>query len=104
VSEIFLDKILKDCFWEYDFTKEDILDMAKSQDLSKKKFLFEKILANSTSLLKSMQIFDKNTLEDLIESYKVPKFNQEYLLRRINMLEFFFLEKPLKINELKWVA
>jgi len=97
-------EIIEDCFWEYDFTGNDIYQMAKSSDMERKKFLFSKILENSTNLIKSMKIFGKNDLRSLVESYKIPSFNQEFLKRRINILEYYFLDKPLKITELQWVA
>ena len=99
-----MDKIIKDCFWEYDFLKEDIYNMANCTDISAKKFLFSKILANSTDMIKSMKIFSKDDLKELIESYKVPSFNSEFIKRRLNMLEFYFLDKELEVTELKWVA
>jgi hypothetical protein len=98
------DKIIKDCFWEYDFLKEDIYNMANGTDINAKKFLFSKILANSTDMIKSMKIFSKDDLKELIESYKVPSFNSEFIKRRLNMLEFYFLDKELEVTELKWVA
>jgi hypothetical protein len=99
-----VDKIIKDCFWEYDFLKEDIYNMANGTDINAKNFLFSKILANSTDMIKSMKIFSKDDLKELIESYKVPSFNSEFIKRRLNMLEFYFLDKELKVTELKWVA
>ena len=99
-----VDKIIKDCFWEYDFLKEDIYNMANGTDINAKKFLFSKILANSTDMIKSMKIFSKDDLKELIESYKVPSFNSEFIKRRLNMLEFYFLDKELEVTELKWVA
>jgi len=51
-------QILKDCFWDYDFTSSDIENMVKNNDEREIKFLFGKILENSTQMLKSMEIFD----------------------------------------------
>jgi len=96
--------ILKECFWEYSFNIDDIQALAKSQDKQEQMFLFSKILGNAKELFKSMDIFEKNDLKTLIESYKIPTFNRDYMARRINMLEYYFLDKPLTINELKWVA
>ena len=96
--------ILKDCFWEYNFSEEDILSLAKSKDKQEQMFLFSKILENSQELIKSMKIFDKKDLERLIKSYTLPTFKQEYMARRLNIIEYYFLDKPLTINELKWVA
>ncbi len=96
--------IIKDCFWEYAFSEEDILSLAKSKNKQEQMFLFSKILENSQELIKSMKIFDKKDLERLIKSYTVPTFKYEYMARRFNIVEYYFLDKPLTINELKWVA
>ena len=96
--------IIKDCFWEYHFTEDDIISLAKSQDRQEQIFLFSKILENAKELLKSMKIFDKKDLESLIESYTLPTFKRDYMARRLNIIEYYFLDRPLTINELKWVA
>jgi len=96
--------ILKECFWEYDFNENDIISLAKSQDTQEQMFLFTKILENAKELLKSMKIFDESDLKRLIESYTLPSFKHDYMARRLNIVEYFFLDKPLTINELKWVA
>jgi len=96
--------ILKECFWEYNFNEEDIISLSKSQDKQEQIFLFSKILENAKELIKSMKIFDKEDLVNLIESYNLPTFKHEYMARRLNIVEYYFLDKPLTINELKWVA
>ena len=96
--------ILKECFWEYNFKEEEIISLAKSQNRQEQLFLFSKILENAKQLLKSMKIFDKSDLEILIESYTLPTFKHNYMARRLNIVEYYFLDKPLTINELKWVA
>jgi hypothetical protein len=96
--------IIKDCFWEYDFSKKDIYSMANGNDMKAKVFLFSKILANATDMIKSMKIFSKDDLDKLVESYEAPSFNNDFLKRRLNMLEFYFLGKELTVTELKWVA
>jgi hypothetical protein len=97
-------QIIKDCFWEYDFSKKDIYSMANGNDMKAKVFLFSKILANATDMIKSMKIFSKDDLGKLVESYEAPSFNNDFLKRRLNMLEFYFLGKELTVTELKWVA
>lgn len=96
--------ILKECFWEYNFNEDDLISLAKSQDTKEQMFLFSKILENSKELLKSMKIFNKSDLESLINSYNLPSFKHEYMARRLNIVEYYFLDKPLTINELKWVS
>jgi len=96
--------IIRDCFWEYNFSEDDITSLAKSKDKQEQLFLFSKILENSKHLLKSMKIFSKNDLERLTNLYALPSFKYEYMARRINIVEYYFLDKPLTINELKWIA
>jgi len=96
--------ILKDCFWEYNFNENDIISLAKSQNRQEQMFLFTKILENAKELLKSMKIFNESDLKRLIESYTLPSFKHDYMARRLNIVEYYFLDKPLTINELKWVA
>ena len=99
-----LKTILKECFWEYNFNEEDIISFAKSQDKQEQIFLFSKILENAKELFKSMKIFNESDLKSLIESYKIPTFKHEYMARRFNIVEYYFLDNPLTVNELKWVA
>ena len=97
-------RIQKDCFWDLNISIEEIKHIAKSKNVLKQSMLFEKILLNSTRLFIDLQLFDKNQLALLIENYKLPKFNADYAFRRKNMVEVYFFNKPLLIDELKWVA
>jgi len=99
-----LDNIIKDCFWDLDFTDKDINDIINSKDIKRKSFLFDKILLNSTNLILDLKIFRKNDLKILIEKFEVPNFNYDYIFRRKNIVEVYFLDKPLLIDELKWVT
>jgi hypothetical protein len=63
------DLILKDCFWEYNFTKDDIYKLANSTDFKEKEFLFSKILTNATQMIKSVKIFTSDDLKELIASH-----------------------------------
>lgn len=97
-------RIFKDCFWDLAIDEKEIDAMLLNADMTPKAFLFEKILLNSTQMLTDMQMFKKDDLKILIENFKVPKFNAAYIFRRKNMVEVYFLDKPLKIDELKWIA
>lgn len=98
------ERIQKECFWDLNISSYDIKNILINNDSKKVNLLFEKILLNSTALFKDLEIFDKKELETLLENYKVPRFNGEYAFRRKNMAEVYFFDKPLLIDELKWVA
>ena len=104
MSKINFERIKKDCFWDYDFSDEDIVRLANSNNIKERNFLFEKILLNSTNLFGDLKIFNKKILYDLLENYKIPQFNYDYIFKRKNMAEVYFFDKPVLINELKWVA
>lgn len=98
-----LDQLLEECFWEYDYTPEDIIHMSKGE-MRSRRFLFEKILMNSTNLLQDLEIFDRETLKQLLDQYVVPGFNADFLFRRKNIIENYFFDQPVEIEELKWSA
>ena len=98
------DRIKKDCFWDSEFSNDDINAIISGEDMRKKSMLFEKILLNSTSLFKDLAIFEVEQLSKLVDNYKVPKFNADFAFRRKNLVEVYFFNKPLLIEELKWVA
>jgi hypothetical protein len=104
VQEVNYTRIKKDCFWDLDISEDDIRNIIKSDDERKKKMLFEKILLNSTALFVDLKIFELNDLEKYLENYKLPQFNSNYAFRRKNLAEVYFFDKPLLIDELKWVA
>jgi hypothetical protein len=97
-------RILKECFWEYDLNHDDLLKLAASENIRENNFLFEKILLNSSRMFADLKIFESEKLKKLIENYKVPSFNHDYIAKRKNMAEVYFLDKPITATELKWVA
>ena len=97
-------RMLKDCFWDMRLEVQEIKAIAEGGDLQKKSFLFEKILLNSTKPFSDLTLFSQDELKLLLENYKVPQFNSEFAFRRKNMAEVYFFDKPLLIDELKWIA
>ncbi len=95
-------RIIDDCFWDSTITEEDIDTILHSENVRGKKYLFEKILVNSTDLLGDLKLFKENELCLLMEGYQVPVFNHDYIFRRKNIAEVYFFDAPLLIDELKW--
>ena len=96
------ERVIKDCFWDLNFSKNDIVEIVKGEDIKSKAFLFDKILQNSTRLLVDIEVFEKRDLELLLNQYKIPSFNYDYIFRKKNIVEFCIFGKPLLIEELKW--
>jgi len=98
------DRILRECFWDSRSSMEEIQHIISGDDRRKKKQLFERILLNSSHYLLDLQLFNREDLRLLIEGYRLPEFNHDHAFRRKNIAEVFFLDKELKIGELKWPA
>ena len=96
------ERIKKECFWDLNLTDKDINDILDQDDFRRKKFLFRKILLNSTNLLVDMKLFKKDELKIMLEEFKVPRYNHDYIFRRKNIVEVYFFDKPLLIKELQW--
>ncbi len=97
-------RIIKECFWDMQMQPLDIDNIIHSSDMPKKVFLFEKILLNSTQMFQDLLLFKKDEFKMLVENFNIPRFNREYIAKRKNMVEVYFFDKPLKVNELRWIA
>ena len=97
-------RINKDCFWDYTFTSKEILDISESGSDNEKAFLFSKILLNSSEMLQDLEIFDIKDIKNYIKKFKIPSFNYEYVFKRKNIAEVYFLKKELLVDELRWVS
>ncbi len=95
--------ILDKCFWDYNFTEKDILEIINSPNKEKeKKFLFGKIIESGGDILNDLTIFNEDDLALLIKSYKVPQFNFDYINQRYLIVKNFFLNEKVDIPELEW--
>jgi hypothetical protein len=96
------DRIKKECFWDLNIRETEIKETLAGADERAEAFLLDKILQNSTRLLFDLELFKRDVLKELLEKYKIPRFNHDYLFRRKNIAEAYFFDKPLEIEELKW--
>jgi len=97
-----LDKIIRECFWEYHFSPQNLLDIAQGNHEQEQRFLFGKIFENSTDVLKALEIFPEGVLFKLLKAYKIQRFNHCFLERRLKTLKFHFLKEQVSIPELEW--
>jgi len=97
-----LDRILRECFWDTNFSGDDIRDIAAGSDERRKAQVFEKILLNSSHMLRDLELFPADELRYLLQNYQLPQFNYEHAFRRKNLAEVYYLKSELKIPELQW--
>jgi len=100
MSEI--ETIIKECFWDYDFSENDISNILENGSEKEKIFIFSKILENSCNVLKALKIFNDIELSELLRLYKVPKFNSDFLNKRYKIIKYLILKESVDIPELKW--
>lgn len=91
-----------ECFWEYQFSNDQLDEMIQGNDFRKKSFIFGKILENSTHVLQLMSIFPKEDLLKLMDNYQIPGFNKSLVQRRLSIMQFHFARKQIHIPELAW--
>ena len=95
-------RIIRDCFWDSNITEDDIDTMLHSGNTRSEKYLFEKILINSTDILIDLKLFKKEKVRKMMKEFKVPNFNYDYIFRRKNIAEVYLFDIPLLVDELKW--
>jgi len=103
IEKKILSKITEECFWDYKISPEEVIKMAKSNNSYLKKFLFGKILENSTNVIRDLPyLFNKEEIEQLLKEYKSPPYKREFIERRKKIIEYIILNKKVKIEELEW--
>ncbi len=102
MKDIVINKIIRECFWEYHFTPEDLMKIASGNNERELQFLFGKIFENSTNVLKALRIFPDITLFKLIQNQSPSHFKHSFLERRLKILKFHFLKEKVSIPELEW--
>ncbi len=96
------DRIIKESFWDYNFSKNDLINICKGDDYRSKKFLFDKILKNSSDVLNDLNIFSENDKIRLLKDFTPPEFNYDFVNRRFNILKRLILKENVDIWELSW--
>ncbi len=95
------EKIVKDCYWDYNFTADSVIDIAGKGSWREKKKLFSKIMHNSTDPYMSLKVFDENDLKGLFDSFGT-EFNEKYVgMMTLAMRNIIFNEKN-AVKGLQW--
>ncbi len=95
-------QIIRECFWEYNMTIPDILEMAEKGSGREKNFLFSTIMENATDVLQSLRIFSIADQKKMILQYKAPRFNHHFLDKRHKVVKYLLTGQKVDIPELRW--
>ncbi len=97
-----LKRIKKECFWDYEFDEEELLQIASKGIDVEKSFLFAKIFEHSSDAINDLDIFDEQTKRTLLKNYNLSSFSKSRLQRRYDILKHFILFENNDIKELRW--
>jgi hypothetical protein len=100
-NEETITNIIKECYWDYNITENDILKIIDSDDIRLKQKLFTKIVYNSKDKLKGLQIFKSTDLKELFNSMS-PVYREKYIKKHILVLRNILLNENNKIESLEW--
>ncbi|MGI5172130.1 hypothetical protein H0R92_00820 [Treponema sp. OMZ 840] len=62
---------LKDCFWDYNISEDELKNIACGSDIKKKQWLFNRIVYNSPDKIHDLSIFNKKDLQNLFDNFKL---------------------------------
>ncbi|GAB6886747.1 hypothetical protein JCM13304A_02450 [Desulfothermus okinawensis JCM 13304] len=96
-----LNRIIEDCFWDYNISIQDLMEILESENTRELKKLFLKIIYNSRDTYNAMQLFDKDLLKKFFNDLKIS-YNRKYLSKKIAILRYLLFEEDQHIPGLAW--
>lgn len=93
--------IIKECYWDYNITENDILNIVNSEDMRLKQKLFAKIIYNSKDKLRGLQVFKNEDLKELFNSFS-PAYREKYIKKHVLALRNILLNENNRIESLEW--
>ena len=94
-------RVLKECFWDSNIDKNELIDIIESGNERELKKLFFKIIYNSQDKLLDLQIFSKDQIRDFLSDFKIT-YNKKYIHKHIQIIKSLLLDEDVKIKELEW--
>lgn len=95
------EKIIQECYWDYNITADDLIDIIKVGNKRELKKIFSKIIYNSNDKFSDLRIFKKDDLKEFFDDFKVT-YNDKYITRHILVLRSLLLGEKHKIKGLEW--
>ena len=96
-----LDKIIQECYWDYNVTKIDLKNILNSNETRDIKKIFDKIIYNSKDKLLSLKLFSQKQLEEFFKDFKVT-YNEKYISKHVLILKNLLLNEKNYIKSLEW--
>jgi len=94
---------MQEIFWgDYNIDEKKTIDLIQNGSSNDKRFIFEKIIANSKNIFKDLSYFEKEELKKLLDTVQNPIFNKEFIEKRVKIAKNIFFDEPCYIRELEW--
>jgi len=95
-------EVIKECFWDYDITKEDIEKILLSDNKREKQWLFSKIMYNSKDKMTALKnLFSKKQLKELFADFKIT-YKHKYITKHCLILKYLLLGEKSYIKGVEW--
>ncbi|HPP99654.1 MAG TPA: hypothetical protein PLK03_02170 [Termitinemataceae bacterium] len=94
-------RIQKECFWDYNITAEEILNIVQTGTYQEKKKLFFKILYNSTDRLSDLMLFSESDLKSLFKE-PLPEHKSKHIQKKVAILRYLLLHETVGNTGLEW--
>lgn len=95
---------MKEIFWgDYTIDEERATEMIRNGSEYEKRFLFGKILFNSSNLLRDIRYFNTEDLLHLLNTFEIrSSYKQTFALKRLNILKTLYLGRHHSVKGLEW--
>ncbi|KJR40645.1 hypothetical protein MCHI_003462 [Candidatus Magnetoovum chiemensis] len=102
MENINLNDIIKQCFWDYNYTVKDIENIVISAAENEKLYLLKKIIVNHKDFFRAVRIFNENELKALLLNIPNGCFKYEYQNVRLMSLRNYYLGEENAPKRLRW--
>ncbi|SLM28191.1 hypothetical protein MTBBW1_1270041 [Desulfamplus magnetovallimortis] len=98
-----LNTVIKECFWDYDYTTKDIENIIYGNQKDEKLYLLKKIILNSSDFFRvAKRLFKENDLKELLEKIPYGCFKHEFQNTRVAALRNHYLGETNAPERLRW--
>ncbi len=95
---------MKEIFWgDYKIDEAQAIEMIRHGSEEEKRFLFGKILFNSSNLLKDIRHFQAEDLQRLLANYEIKSaYKKRFAQKRLDILKSLYAGESVPIKGLSW--
>ncbi|MBF0103361.1 MAG: hypothetical protein HQK77_20870 [Desulfobacterales bacterium] len=97
-----LNNIIMHCFWDYNYSVQDIENIIVNGTKQEKVYVLKKIICNSNEFFNAVSLFNKNELKELLTSLPNGSFKYEFQNIRLMALRNYYFGEENAPKRLRW--